>query len=306
MSKLNISKLVWLLLCLLGLGGCQRTEAWTTGYPAGQERITVHPMVHFGPMDQEAVLKLRREAVNAEPLLKPLLSPGYDPANTGAWSVREKPTWYGVEGFLFGYTEIWLSQHDQGHSLASAWLLNPWLMAMPFSLKRNLALDHKEFSLQDVARWESEALPKEILLDGPAHQITYRFRRTKGDACEKRLLELNREIGGGPDFALNMVNARDLGLGAYAVLRSGTSHAFFKHYDRITPNRQNLRQRILHLADKKTGEVMDLEGWDELTANFKPESLPYTITLGFWPKDEGARLDQPTLKVVLECDYDGS
>jgi hypothetical protein len=305
-SKLNFIKSAWLLIFLLALGGCEQKGPWTTGYPAGQEKIEVHPMVHFGPLDQNAVWQLRREAVSGEPLLKPLLAPGYDPANTGTWNVTEKPTWYGVEGFLFGYTELWRSQHDEGHSLASAWLLNPWLLAMPFSLNRYMALDRNQFSTQDVARWESEALPREILLDGPARKLTLKFRRSQGDAYERRLVELNQRNDGSAKFALNMVNARDLGLGAYAVLKSGTSNASFQSYDKITENLQNLRQRILHLPKNQTDGVLDLEGWNDQTANFNPQGLPYTITLGFWPKLEGARLDQPALKVVLECDYNGS
>ncbi|MFN8613312.1 MAG: hypothetical protein U0931_37585 [Vulcanimicrobiota bacterium] len=301
MSKLTHKYLMLFLMALLC--GCQQAEPWASGFPAGVEKIAVHPLTHLGPLEQDAFLKLRRQAVEGEPLLKPLLVSAYDPAARGVWSVSEKPTWYGVEGFLFGYTELWKSQHDLGHSLASGWVLNPWLLALPFSCNRYLGMDRNSFSNQEVARWESEWLPQQIELDGPKRTLTYRFRRTRGDAYEQRMAYLAEHQAGTDKFALNMANARDLGLGAYAVLKSQTHNASFDTYDKITENLQNLRTRILRIPNEKKAVALDLEGWDSPTAVFTPQTMPYTISLVMWPKVEGASLDRPALKIVLDCGY---
>ncbi len=224
--------------------------------------------------------KLRQAALQREPDLKGLVPSRYKLTNRDAWDgLEDGASWNGVGGHFCGTPANQLQTFADGPSFESLTLNNPFLLA-----RLDPHFGVAGANPRRMSEFEDSQVPQKLTLDGPARLLKIEYLH-RGALPEYFYQE-------GAVYNLNLINARDLGFGCFAVIKKDTQgfspiqnlagHSF--EFDKIYPLSQH------YVTDSAgSAKLTNLSYNSEVVILDK---MPATLKLAFW-LDEKANIKEP-------------
>ncbi len=245
--------------------------------------LKVEPLSELDGSTLAELALLRSQALSREGRLHKLLPKPYKFEERGPWaSIEAGASWNGVEGHFQGKAANQVQTFADGVSLDSVVLLNPFLLA---ALSPHFGVLGGKESYQQA--WTDSQIPESLSFDGPARCLKARYVHQG-----PQLDYLNTD---GAVYNLNLINARDLGFAAFAVVKKDTTgfsgienlagHTF--HFDQVYP----LGQR--YGTDAVPGSQARLTNLFYDSEVVVLDRLPATLKLAFWLDPKAQWVDPP-------------
>lgn len=272
-----------LVVSLLLLAGCA-AQPWTPKtIPEERIDLKVEPLSELDGKTTKELADLRSQALARENRLGKLVPSPYKFEERSVWEkIESGASWNGTEGHFQGTRENQAQTFANGESLDSVVVANPFLLA---ALSPHFALLQGRDSFQQD--WSDSQLPESLVFEGKAHCIIASYIH-HGALLDYRNME-------GAVYNLNLINAQDLGLQAFAVVKKDTQgfsgidnlagHSF--QFDHVYPLSQRYgTDSVPNSQNKLTNLFYDSEV-------VVLDKLPATLKLAFWLDPKAQMVDQP-------------